>query len=191
MVVLVRIVLAFFVIGGFARAEAASYENARGAAYQCRLPVKAADLLDYAENPEDMLKNTPNGGDKLTWRIRTVATAGPQGLKIVGRVFRLANTGQKESIGEGLARAASTCESLNSEVTTHIADVLRASGDREIIRAFTKFLSNGPGDAADPAPPGVEFDEARARLPREGDIEGAGAYFGSRIDTGAVRLGVK
>jgi hypothetical protein len=188
MAYLARIALACFVTGGFAPAQAATYSDSRGGSYQCRLPVKADVLLDYAQNPADVLRDMPNGGDTLIWRVRAIATAGSEGLKIVGRLFELANLNQKQSIGEGLARAASACEALNSEVTTRIADMLRGSGDQAVIRVFTRFLSNTEAEgAAGPAEPAEARDGAATRLPRDGRIDGAGAYFGSRIDTGVVR----
>jgi hypothetical protein len=143
----------------------------------------ADDLRDYAQNPSDVLRNMPEGGDNLIWRVRTIAAAGPRGLKIVSHLFRLANLKQKLSIGEGLARAASSCEALNSEVTTSIADMLRGSSDDDVIRAFTRFLSNEAVEDADGAEkPADPREGAVSRLPSDGQIDSAGAYFGSRVD---------
>jgi hypothetical protein len=151
------------------------------------LPVKTEDILDFAQNPRDALKGAPNGGDILIWRVRTIATAGREGLKIVDRMIRLSNLNQKQSLGEGLARAAVACEILNSEVTTRIADMLRGSADEEVIRAFTTYLSSTtetePSDAV--APP----ESNAKRLPDQGRIEGAGAYFGVHIHTDTPSAG--
>jgi hypothetical protein len=155
-------------------ARAAIYEDAA----TCRLEIAAADLAALAGDPRLMLKAYPAGGERLAWRVRVVAASGRDGLRALSRAIAFANNAQEIAIGEGLARAAAACDFQDGAVTTRIADAVRAAGDGEVTRAFTRYLLNAANVEPDqlPTPPAA----LRVIPPLGGAIADARHYFATQ-----------
>jgi hypothetical protein len=162
-------------IGSEARAAAGDYEASAvcgGGTFGAGIAVIASSI--------DLPLDPSTSDERLAWRVRVLATAGPRGLRLIGRSIPLANDLQKAAIGTGLARAAAACEQRDGIITTEIADSIRDASDGAVAAAFTKYLTNArdSGDSTIEDQPA----EGLARLPASGAIDDAKRYFDGPID---------
>jgi hypothetical protein len=145
--------------------------SGRPAQAACQIPVAPDYLEQIVRNPRVVLQNSPQGGDQLIYRAQMLAAASIASLRGLISVVPLANVAQKAAIGQGMGRAAGSCSARYGDTTRRITDAVRSMGDREVTRAFAKFLT--PDSGAVPLSPGVGAgtpDSDRQRLKLDGRI---------------------
>ena len=117
------------------------FQNTAHAA--CKMPVAPTTLSNFLKNPEGILTSQGTKNDALVWRVRIFASAGYASLKELEKLGTKANLAQKNSFGEGLARAHSACSARDGEIARRIEDAVRKMADRDITRAYLKILMGG------------------------------------------------
>lgn len=121
----------------------------------CGLPADPDNVDGFLYDPRNLLRLHPRGGATLASQVRGLAVAGIGPLRAIGTLIGQANPQQKDAIGTGLGRAGGACSARSPEISRRINDLVRASADREITRAYTRFLadtdSRSPVDITTPA----------------------------------------
>ncbi len=118
-----------------------SFHGAAHAA--CIVPVTSTTMSHFLRNPEGVLISQSIKNDNIAWRIRIFASASFASLKALEKLPSKANLMQKAAIGEGLARAHSACSARDGEISHRIDDTVRKIADRDLTRAYLKFLTGG------------------------------------------------
>jgi hypothetical protein len=145
--------------------------------------ISGREIAAIAADPRLLLKNSVFGAERLAWRVRVLATAGPRGLRAIGRAIPLADDAQKSSIGQGLARAALVRDRVHAISAAQIADLIRDVGDIAVTDAFTNYLTNAADTRDPPARP--EPAAGGAKVPPSGAMSDARRYFDAPIDRDA------
>lgn len=115
----------------------------------CAAYADPSYVEDFVSQPSNLLRQSPRGGATLVSQVRVLAVNGSAALKAIGIVLAQANPQQKEAIGTGLARAGGACVARSPDIARRINDLVRSSGDRDVIRAYAQFLNTN-----DPRPIG-------------------------------------
>ena len=126
----------------------------------CIVPVTSTTMSHFLRSPEGLLISQGTKNDSLVWRVRTFAAASFASLKALEKLPPKANLVQKIAIGEGLARAHSACSARDGEVSHRIDDAVRKIADRDLTRAYLRFLTGGE-DKNSLIPPQKEDDALR------------------------------
>lgn len=114
----------------------------------CKVLVRSDRLQAFIDRPQRYLIGFPRGGPDLVDGIRSFAAFDRFGLKAVAVAMRTANEQQKRSIGEGLMQAVVACLPRDGEVARQIADVIKTSGDRDVIDAYLDAAEDQSGSSA-------------------------------------------
>ena len=108
----------------------------------CLEPISYETVQRFADQPDALLKQSPQTDAELIYAVRRLAVSSIAALRGIEKIAPKATIKQKEDIAEGLARANGACISRSGEIAHRIDDTVRRLADRDITRVYIRFLTS-------------------------------------------------
>ena len=119
----------------------------------CLEPIGYDTVQRFADQPDALLKQSPQTDAELIYAVRRLAVSSIAALRGIEKIAPKATLKQKEDIAEGLARANGACISRSGEIAHRIDDTVRRLADRDITRVYVRFLTSDDTPAPPEEPP--------------------------------------